>query len=179
MAVERPRRKRKQVHPKRAAKVAAAALAIEQRRADVTRLRLSGWSMRDIAAHIGVSVGTIHGDLTAVFDRTADRADDHVRRERETSLARIDAMTKGLWAKASTGDSEAVNTVRKLEERRAKLEGLDAAARHELSGPDGGPVEVLPPKSNLTEKLVDLATRLAGGSPQPGGTPGAGPDATG
>jgi AcrR family transcriptional regulator len=172
MVVERPKRKRRRVHPKRAAKVAAVELAIERRRADVTRLRLSGWSMRDIAAHLGVSLGTIHGDLTAVFERTADRADDHVRRERETSLARIDAMTKGLWPKASTGDHEAVNSVRKLEERRAKLEGLDAASRHEVSGPDGAPVELVAPKSNLAEKLVDLAARLAGREPQPGGEAG-------
>jgi len=152
---------------KRTPKRAAAELVIEDRRAQAARLRVAGWPLRDIAAHLNVSLGTIHGDLEAVLDRTKETTDDVVRRERAVSNERLDAITKGLWAKASTGVISAAEAVVKIEDRRAKLNGLDAPKRHELSGPDGGPVPV-EAKSSLERKLEQLASRLE----EPGGAAG-------
>jgi len=168
MAVERRRRPKHGKRKKKSPKQAASELAIEQRRERITKLRISGWSIRDIAAHIGCSIGTVHGDLSAVLERTQDAANDATKRERAVSLARLDVATKGIWPEVETGGVEAVDRLVKLEQRRARLLGLDAPARQEISGPGGGAVPI-EARSALESKLDELRKRLtAGTAPESG-----------
>jgi len=164
----KPRKRPGKQTKRRTAKQAAVELVIEDRRAAAARLRVAGWPMRDIAAHLGVSLGTVHSDLEAVLERTVDTADDIVRRERAISNERLDAMTKGLWDKASGGVISAAEAVVKIEKRRSELNGFDAPKRHELSGPGGGAIP-LEAKSSLERRLDQLAERLQS---EPGGTAG-------
>jgi hypothetical protein len=158
MAAERKRAPKKRKR-KRTPKVAAAELAIERRREQTTKLRLAGWSIRDIAGHLKCSVGTIHSDLSEVLLRTQDTTDDAVKKDRALSVARLDKATKGIWPQVESGEVDAVDRLVKLEARRAKLLGLDAPTRQELSGPGGGaiPVEA---QTSLARKLDDLRKRL-------------------
>lgn len=148
---------------KRTPKSSAAEIAIEKRREKATKLRLAGWSMRDIAAHLKCSLGTVHSDLTEVLTRTSEKADDTTRRERAVTLARLDVATKGIWAGIENGDVEAVDRLVKIEARRAKMLGFDAPSRQEHTGPEGGPIPITAVES-LGTKLDGLRKRLAGGA---------------
>ncbi len=168
MAAERrkkapTRKKAKKKAKKRTPKTAAAELAIEKRRVRATKLRLAGWSMRDIAAHLKCSVGTVHGDLTEVLARTTETADQTTNRERAVTLARLDVATKGLWPGVEAGDHDAIDRLVKVEQRRAKMLGFDSPARHEHSGPGGDPIPVTAVES-LGTKLDGLRKRLTGGT---------------
>jgi len=67
-------------------------------------------------------------------------------------VERLDAMLMAVWAKAKKGDVAAVDRVLKIQERRAKLLGLDAPTKtaSELSGNVSvtSPVIMIPPESD-------------------------------
>ncbi len=125
----KPKKKRR----KRSPKQQAAELGIETRRAKAAKLKLAGWNMRDIAAHLKCSVGTVHSDIAAVFERTRDTADGFIERAKSISLARLDVATKGIWPSIEAGDLDAIDRLVRIESRRAKLEGLDAAQKSEVA----------------------------------------------
>jgi hypothetical protein len=58
--------------------------------------------------------------------------DSLVKQARNIELQRLQDMHKALWFDALSGDREAVVTVLRLMERRAKLLGLDSAAKVDL-----------------------------------------------
>lgn len=156
---------------------------IKQRRKDVWRLRIRGKSIPWLADYFDVSVGTIHGDLEAVRQMVTDDAKGYCARQREIELARIDA-----WIDTATTQLEAIpdlkdyidgwdfkekglppkieqlapilTALKGLSERRAKLLGLDAPVKSELTGAEGGPVQI-DAKDALIHKLAGLATGAA------------------
>lgn len=152
---------------KRSPKQASQDLLIEQRREKVAKLRTAAWSIRDIAAHLKVSIGTVHSDIAAVFERTMDKADGAIERARAVSLERLDVATKGIWPEVESGDVDAIDRLVKVEARRSKLLGLDAPTKQELTGANGGPIDVSVAKASLAEKLNALSKRL-----NPGGSTG-------
>ncbi|HEX2677189.1 MAG TPA: helix-turn-helix domain-containing protein [Polyangiales bacterium] len=158
------RAKRKPPKPKRkrTPKSSAHELQVEQRRAKVTDLRIKGHSIRAIAEQLGCSLATVHGDIEAVLLRATDESKTRMEQSRELSLRRLDAANLAMWPQVQKGDPEAVRTLVRIEERRAKLEGHDAAtgSRLELTGAGGGPIEVAEAKTGLARKLDDLKTRL-------------------
>jgi len=153
---------------------------IAERRKQVWKLRVKAWSIRDIAEKLEVSPATIHSDLEAVRVEVADETKTAALRHREVELARLDEWirigTERLEAfrvepVSETPDGEVtepphsddaiaplLNSLKGLSERRAKLLGLDAAIKSELSGPEGGPVQVEDARARLIAKLSGLAT---------------------
>jgi hypothetical protein len=160
---------------KRSPKQCAAELGIAKRQEAACQLRLAGWSVRDIAGHLKCSVGTVHSDISAVLERTRDTAADAIDKQRRLSLARVDKAVRAIWAKVEAGDLDACRELMRLEQRRAKVEGFDAADRHEVSGPGGAPIPI-EPRTALNAKLDELAKRILGDTGEPGGNAGARPD---
>ncbi|HKJ76511.1 MAG TPA: hypothetical protein VKA64_04830, partial [Gammaproteobacteria bacterium] len=76
--------------------------------------------------------------LAEINAKTAEDAEEVKRLE----LERLDRMLLSLWPKVTNGDPQAVEKALKVSERRARLLGIDAPTRGELSGPGGGPLEV-------------------------------------
>ncbi len=155
---------------------------IEDRRAKAWELRLKGKSTRQIALALEVSVGTAHSDLAAVMERTKEENDDRAETHRAVSLARLeraldtveDALSAESFDALGNKDHElrlkALDRLLKIEERRAKLLGLDAASKQELSGPEGAPIEINA-RDALVERLAGLiAGETAGATAQ--GDPG-------
>jgi len=72
----------------------------------------------------------------------------------DLELERLDVMLVGIWDKARRGDLHAVDRVIRIGERRAKLLGIDSPERREISGPEGGEIQVrsamiwIPPESD-------------------------------
>lgn len=129
MAAEQAPRKRKRVHPAKAARAKAVEAVILKRRESAFKLHLSGWNYRDIAAHLGCSIGTVSSDVNGTLDGMIDDSGERVRRARAMSLARLDKATKGIWPGVENGDYDAVDRLVKIENRRAKLEGTDRAEK--------------------------------------------------
>jgi hypothetical protein len=128
------------------------------RRDEVWELRVNGDTVREIATKLKVSVGTVHNDLAAV----------RAEAERAVGASRLDKVAKALLAAIAApsfdedGNLDAgalatiANAVARIEERRAKLLGLDAATKTELTGAEGGPLKV-DARDHLLAKLSALA----------------------
>ena len=114
-------------------------------------------------------------DLIRALEEARDneKAEASVYRQQENE--RLDSLLEAVWPKATTPspifdkdreivgeeiDLKAVDTVLKLMDRRARLNGLDMPVKSEVSGPDGG---AIPLGSSLAE-LTSLMT--AAGDPE-------------
>lgn len=127
-----------------------------KRQAECLELRRMGKGYAEIAATLGIAIGTAHkavknglADARAQITASADEL-------RTEELSRLDAMLGGLWPRARKGEVAAVDRVLKISERRAKLLGLEAPVRIESTGKDGGPIEV---SSTATIDPTKLSTR--------------------
>lgn len=97
------------------------------RETQVVKLRRLGMTWDDIARQVGYSHGS--GAQTA-FMRAANRvvAED-VQAVRQLQQDRLDTALQAIWTDILAGDIPAINTMIRLEERRAKLLGLDQPVR--------------------------------------------------
>ena len=110
---------------------------ILDRRAKVWELRVNGGTVREIAAELGFSVGTIQNDLHAVREELDDLNSCRAETERAIGASRLDKVAKALLKTVDSigydadGNPDAsalattANAIARIEERRAKLLGLD------------------------------------------------------
>lgn len=120
---------------------------IAARRAEAIRLRTSGKTIREIAEALGVGVATAHDDVRTAMSELAREAEENVRAERGSQLSRLERAFRVLEdvlegvESVDSDDSpglsrdiklKALDRLVKLEERRAKLLGLDAPERREI-----------------------------------------------
>jgi IS30 family transposase len=112
----------------------AKTLEIAQRRAEVSKLTFKRWSTRRIAEKLGVSHMTIARDVDAILTELAEaqtKDADKIRARECETLDRVEAAALGIVIDAEVEDKElalkAADRVAKIQERRAKLLGLDAA----------------------------------------------------
>ncbi|MFB6665942.1 hypothetical protein [Streptomyces parvus] len=127
------------------------------RRAKLLALRRQGIRFDDprIMGLGYASAAAARKDLTRALQNHHDEEAAEAKVYRQQENERLDALLEAIWDKATTPspvfnkereivaeeiDLKAVDTVLKLIERRAKLNGLDMPQRTELSGPDGGAV---------------------------------------
>lgn len=102
------------------------------RQGEALRLRLMGKSYQAIADEMGYANAS--GAANAVkraLDRTVREPADELR---QMAVQRLDAMLEPLWRRIANGDPRAVEVAIKLEERRAKLLGLDAPEQVQQQG---------------------------------------------
>lgn len=131
------------------------------RRAKLIRLRRSGIRFDDplILALGYSSSGAARKDLIRALEQNRDEEAAEVSVYRQQENERLDSLLEAVWGKATTPspildregievareiDLKAVDTVLKLMDRRAKLNGLDMPVKAELSGPGGGAMQVGP-----------------------------------
>lgn len=77
--------------------------------------------------------------LRGLYEAKESIAED-VEQVRLVELMRLDSILMELWQ--ARKDPRTADTILRISERRSKLLGLDAAAKNELSGPDGGPIPI-------------------------------------
>lgn len=104
---------------------------IANRRRVVATMRLAHLTQEEIAHRLGVSAGTISGDMQAIRQEWAERRrtdyDEWVGEE----LAKLDRLEQALIPKAVQGDPVSVDRVLSVMDRRARLLGLDKPERFE------------------------------------------------
>jgi DNA-binding CsgD family transcriptional regulator len=132
----------------------------------VTALKLGGANYPQIAKQLDIAVSTAWSTWKRVVERAAIVSERDATREHQLALLRLDRLIAKAWSIMVDPASSkflvlnAIKTVLKLEERRAKLLGIDAPVRLVHTGPDGGPIE----HHSVTESEGDVEIRrLLGG----------------
>lgn len=131
-----------------AAKTTGPLIETAERRAVVLSLRKSGATFREIAAVVLKQFGSArlpagwderyaYKDCMRELERLNAETAASASEMRRLELERLDAMTLALWKQATSGNQGAIDRVLRLMERRAKLLGLDAPTKQEVTGPDG------------------------------------------
>lgn len=104
---------------------------ISKRQEQVITLRVGGATVRAIAKQLGISVGLAHSDLATVMQETVDKTKAQADIERGVSLERIEKAIALCMNLIDSGDASATDKLTRLEDRRAKLLGLDAPTKVE------------------------------------------------
>ena len=104
--------------------------AIEKQR-QALELRKAGVGFDQIAQQLGyASRAGAHNAVVSAMRRTLQEPSDEVRR---LELERLDKMLFGLWQAATKGQWLAKDRVLAIMDRRAKLLGLDAPAKIDIT----------------------------------------------
>jgi DNA-binding CsgD family transcriptional regulator len=137
---------------------------IVQRQIDALELRKAGYTFREIAARLSVSLGTAAHDVQAELKRLAAIRLDNAEELRQLELDRIDIAVKGLLPFVQSGSATHASTLLKCIEQRSKLLGLYAPEKYTIQWQEeavasikAGEVDYEP----LAEEFgIDLATQL-------------------
>lgn len=128
---------------KHRSKASAQTIAASARRARAVELRKAGKSYREIAAEIGCTVKNAHRHVQKALASTVRNTQESVDEHRELELERIDKIIASLMPLVeSTGDPAVADKVLKAADLRAKLLGLYAPAKAEVTGKNGAPIAV-------------------------------------
>jgi len=112
----------------------------KERQTKAVQLRAAGLSFDVIAAQLGfANRQSAHRSVKAALQGNLREA---VAELRELDAERLDGLLRALYPRALKGDYGAADRVLRILERRAKLYGLDAPVKQEVSGPEGGPMGV-------------------------------------
>jgi len=118
-------------------KTSAATIEASERRTEFLNLRIEGKTFAEIGAALGVSPQRAHAVVTEELQKlNAERAEAAAEVTR-LELERLDKLLAGVWEQATAGDGPALDRVLAIMNRRARLLGLDAPRKQELSGPGG------------------------------------------
>lgn len=144
------------VRPGKIVPGSAEAHALELRRAEALELRVKGLlTMKEIGQRLGVSKTTALNYVHHEIDAELKDHDKNVEQGRHLEDARLDEwLKKTMVALEQEGDVDKavklLGIALKISERRAKLLGLDAPTKQEVTGKDGapvaGPIIYIPPE---------------------------------
>lgn len=81
-------------------------------------------------------------DLFRVLRTRRGKVEEGAEALRALQDERLNRLLAAVWAKALKGEEQAVVTALKVMERQAKLRGLDSPIQTQLTGADGGPLQV-------------------------------------
>jgi len=126
-----------------------------ERRQKALELRKNGYDYRTIAKALNTTVKTAYLDVQKCLEEI--RANTHETAEDvlELELKRLDIAQAALMPRVRDGDPRAIDTLMRVQERRAKYLGLDAANKLEVTGKgiviNLTPADFLPPAQEQNE----------------------------
>lgn len=106
---------------------------IAPRKAEALELRKAGYSFRKIAERLQISVGQAFKDVNNELKELAAQRLDSAEELRELELERLDMWLAALDPMVQVGNEGSIRTAVKIAERRAKLLGLDAPAKTDIT----------------------------------------------
>ena len=131
-----------------------------ERHLQALALRKAGATYQEIAKHLGYAHAK--GAYTAVASALRATLREPADEVRELEVARLDSALLAVWRRVQVGDDKAIDRLLRISERRAKLLGLDAAIRKELSGPAGSLLTIDDAStSELARRFEELVERTA------------------
>jgi len=130
---------------------------------EALKLRSLGWSYRRVAEHMGISVsGAYQRVQRALAAIPAEAVDEYRTIQRQ----QMDDLMATYLPNALAGDLKSAELVMKILDRRAKLEGIDAPAKHEVITIDYIDSEIRRLEAVLGEQDDDTSRETASGTPQ-------------
>lgn len=124
----------------------------KEREREALELRKAGASYDQIAQRLDVSRDTARAIVMRALENLNTACEESADEIRRLEVERIDTLLLGLWDKARKGDVAAVDRVLRLQDRRAKLLGLDAAP---AAPPQ--PTQPMLPAGEVLRAFVQLA----------------------
>ena len=106
-----------------------------ERQLKALELRLAGVTYQQIADELGYSGR--QGAFKAVESALKLTLREPAEALRKIPAERLDRANLAIWRAVSAGDTHAIDTMLRIEARRARLLGLDAPAKVEQSMPEG------------------------------------------
>ncbi|CAL9667193.1 hypothetical protein SUDANB145_07220 (plasmid) [Streptomyces sp. enrichment culture] len=145
------------------------------RRTKLLALRRQGVRYDDerVAALGYTSPNAARRDVTRALEAHRDEEAAEVGIYRQQENERLDALLEAAWPRATTPtpvydkegnvvdhalDMRAVDTVLRLMDRRAKLNGLDMPVKAEVTGAGGGPLQMSQATTAELEALIGLGS---------------------
>ena len=104
---------------------------IEAREVKALDMRLAGAPYRQIGKALGVSHVQAQQDVKRML---REYATEPVAKVRDAEVARLDKLVMAHWDKAVEGNVESTRMVLTIMDRRAKLLGLDAPQKLDITG---------------------------------------------
>jgi hypothetical protein len=101
---------------------------VEVSRPEVMKLKLSGYSIPEIAVKLRLTEVRVRSDLNFIMDRVGKES-PNTAYLRQEQLLRLETMWKGLYSGVISGDADKIKAGLRLMERQAKLMGLDIDQR--------------------------------------------------
>src|SRR3990167_2052497 len=86
-------------------------------------MRLAGRTYQEIAKALGYANAS--GPYLAIQALIRRNALESLEELRDVEGQRLDKMMEQVWPRATTGDLDSIDTVLKIQQRRARLYGLD------------------------------------------------------
>lgn len=110
-----------------------------ERRIKALALRKAGASYRAIADTLACSVATVYDDVQHAYQELNEQRQAEAAEAHTLENARLDDLQAAFWSRARSGDNKAAQTVLRIMERRAKMNGLDAPTQIAPVNADGTP----------------------------------------
>jgi hypothetical protein len=146
-------------------KLAATHLQAQAKVLQAVKLRKQGLDWDSIAKAVGYKHrSTIWRHVEAWYEKRQTEIGENIDRLRDLDLDRLDTMLYALRGRIQRGEPRAIDTGLRILERRAKLLGLDAALKQQITGADGGPLAI-------EDARAALAARIAAIAPEPESDP--------
>lgn len=115
-------------------------------------LRIKGWTFPQIGEELGIDQSTAYRSYRRAMDKVREITVEEAEVARDLELAKLDEIERVLRERVINpglnrfGETEPLaghaNALMNVHERRAKLLGIDAAIKHEHSGPGGAAIPV-------------------------------------
>lgn len=133
-------------------------------------LRAAGLSYQQIATALHVSKTRAYRIVGAALTELVEECRETADQVRALELRRLDRYRLALDSKRS--DPRVADTLIRISERVARLHGIDAPHKTELSGPNGGPIQTEEKKPDYDRlghdelRIYDALLRKALGDPE-------------
>ena len=134
-----------------------------QRNGNIIDLRKAGLTYEAISQQLDVTLTTCRKVVSEAMRRllTVDR--ESLDEVLAIEVERTYTMLQAIWPKVLAGQERAIWAALKIQERRAKYLGLDAAERLDVSLTGGMTIQTDTPQSaaeEIRERMAEMRTRL-------------------
>jgi hypothetical protein len=98
----------------------------------------------------------VRDDLNRAYAQRRANLDRNLEELRDLQDLRLERLFTAAYQAALGGDAGAIDKAVRIMERQARLHGLDAPTRQEITGADGGPIELTPAQQARAEAVRHL-----------------------
>ena len=124
-----------------------------ENRLKAIELRLLGYTLKDIALALNVSVTMAHKYIVKALNELAEQCAEETRTYRALQVARLEGLLVPAYIAAKDGDINAIEKARKIIDSLSVLMGCNAPSKIAPTTPDGkDPYE---PYRNMTSEEID------------------------